>query len=411
MARERRAEATRIQRIRRAAYRDVTALRTWPLQELALGDLDGLMGAHLGDRGGGEGGASGGEDGAGPPLTGCGFASDSSGVSNSSVEEPKRPRRPRHRQRGRDCDGGRPSLGPEEDASPGKAALRRSFREEFLAERAMAGPPPPPRSPAPAPAGGGFLPSLWSMEPRIFSVERSGGGRRRYLVGHLGRFLDHYWRKADSRRRHYYELIREGTPCRLYLDLEYGRGANPDIEDGDGDLMVEELIAELREALRSIHGLAVPREAVADLDSSTQTKFSRHLVFHLPGGSLFADAGAVGTFVRGVVARLADDLAAGKLAARRPALAANLFLRTGSSPRRGGRERMTTTTTSTSRRGRKGGRKGSGRLPVGAAAGPRSFGGAHHLLRRPWSVHPQQTLPPPWVGQVRQAALSGPEDR
>ena len=65
MARERRAEATRIQRIRRAAYRDVTALRTWPLQELALGDLDGLMGAHLGDRGGAKGEHLGGRTGQG----------------------------------------------------------------------------------------------------------------------------------------------------------------------------------------------------------------------------------------------------------------------------------------------------------------------------------------------------------
>jgi hypothetical protein len=62
-----------------------------------------------------------------------------------------------------------------------------------------------------------FLPLLWSMEPRIFAFETSSTGRRRYISAHLGRFMDHYWRECDSHSRHYYELIRENTPCRLYL--------------------------------------------------------------------------------------------------------------------------------------------------------------------------------------------------
>ncbi len=59
--------------------------------------------------------------------------------------------------------------------------------------------------------------SLWSLEPRIFAVEKSATGKRKYIVCHLGRFMHHYWRYCEPSRRHYYELIREGTPCRLYF--------------------------------------------------------------------------------------------------------------------------------------------------------------------------------------------------
>ena len=58
---------------------------------------------------------------------------------------------------------------------------------------------------------------LWSHEPRIFALEKSGQGKRRYVVAHLGRFIHHYFRLCDSSARHYYELIREETPCRLYF--------------------------------------------------------------------------------------------------------------------------------------------------------------------------------------------------
>lgn len=62
-----------------------------------------------------------------------------------------------------------------------------------------------------------FLSTLWSMEPRIFAMETSMKGKRRYISAHLGRFMDQYWRECDVYSRHYYELIREKTPCRLYF--------------------------------------------------------------------------------------------------------------------------------------------------------------------------------------------------
>ena len=384
-----RREITTQIKIRRAAFRDVTELRTWPLQELALEDLDRLMEVHL-DGGSGEGGGGQAtmkldQDNSDSDVLCGGFASDSSGISTSSIDEPKRACRRAGGGStgvGRNA-GGRPSLDPGEDLSPGKASLRSRYAEEFRFERSLrrggegktnakrdgtqkdeeeeaeaasegvyktntdAWQPrrnDPDLTPdsisststsddaaeesSSGPQSEDFLPPLWCMEPRIFAVEKSAAGKRRYLVGHLGRFLDLYWRKTDPYQRHYYELIREGTPCRLYLDLEFTRAANPDINDDVAEQLVTELIQELSLSLKQVYGFDVDRSAFVDLDSSTPKKFSRHLIVHLPHESLFVDAPAVGSFIRHVVGRLAEEIATGELQRRRPILAKHLFVRT-----------------------------------------------------------------------------------
>ena len=409
LVQNRRRDVTTQLKIRRAAFRDVTELRTWPLQELALDDLDRLLGVHLGDDDGGGGGGGGAaatmkvETANGGDLlcSSSGFASDSSGVSTSSIEEPKRACRRSGGGGGGGGPGvgrnvgGRPSLDPGEDLSPGKATLRARYAEEFRFERSLrrgglggkadgngggkdtstreaegkqvdGGQELPattevgvykanadawkPRRNEPdltpdsicsastsdeiaddsplGPQPEDFLPALWCMEPRIFAVEKSAAGKRRYLVGHLGRFLDLYWRKSDSHRRHYYELIREGTPCRLYLDLEFTRAPNAEINDDIAEQLMTELIGELCLSLKQVYDLDVDRSAFVDLDSCTAKKFSRHLIVHLPRQSLFVDAPAVGSFIRHVVGRLAEEIATGVLQHRRPVLAKHLFVHT-----------------------------------------------------------------------------------
>jgi len=61
------------------------------------------------------------------------------------------------------------------------------------------------------------LSTLWSLEPRLFAMETAMKGKRRYISTHLGRFMDHYWRECDVYNRHYYELIKENSQCRLYF--------------------------------------------------------------------------------------------------------------------------------------------------------------------------------------------------
>ena len=146
---------------------------------------------------------------------------------------------------------------------------------------------------------------LWSMQPRIFALETSTTGKRKYIVGNLGRFLEYYWR--DSMSKHFYELIPESTPCRLYFDLEYSVEANPQITLDDRESLVEEFIAEICTEFKMVHDISITRSCIVDLDSSTSTKFSRHLIVHLPNGELFADTFAVGQFVKRFVIRLSTD--------------------------------------------------------------------------------------------------------
>ena len=171
----------------------------------------------------------------------------------------------------------------------------------------------------------GSMPVLWSMEPRIFA-EESAKGKRKYIVGHLGRFLQQYWRERDPRSRHCYELIREGTPCRMYFDLEFCKLSNPEISSNDeSEELMTEFVAELCCEFQLVHDIKIDRSNIVDLDSTTGKKFSRHLIVHLPN-HLFADAKSAGVFVKAFVERLANELSIGKLAQRRQTLAKHLFV-------------------------------------------------------------------------------------
>ena len=208
---------------------------------------------------------------------------------------------------------------------------------------------------------------------RLWAEEIGSEGQRRYVVAHDKAFRDLYDR---SDARHYYELIREATPCRAYFDLEFAVAGNealdgddatrawlatfadavekafyaptqlfrehaaaadalgfydlcPDLDvqlrlelDGSPDLdaaiprfEAAAAAAEADEAALYEHLAGVCRrrrgepfsavdhvDGVLQLDASTDSKFSRHCTFALPDGALFADAVALGGFVRGVLA-------------------------------------------------------------------------------------------------------------
>ena len=57
---------------------------------------------------------------------------------------------------------------------------------------------------------------LWSLQPRVFASEKSGG-KRKYIVCNQGRFMHRYWRQCEPYARHHYEVIQENKPCRLYF--------------------------------------------------------------------------------------------------------------------------------------------------------------------------------------------------
>jgi hypothetical protein len=299
--------------LQRSAYKQVTSLRTWPLQERAMRHLSDLMKDHLHLAADDEqveeidskvqpSGSS------QTPSVGDSTSSSSSSSSSSSglsAPEPKRLLR--------DCL-----------ASPAKSHLKAQYRQSFIAEQAIER----PVSLLDSHQLTTNSPKLWCMEPRIFSTEKSGQGKRKYIVGHLGRFLDQYWRKSDRLHRHYYELIKERTPCRLYFDIEFSKITNPDISDSTAEGLLQEFFVELSQELTERYSPSRPLQYsdMIDLDSSTVTKFSRHWIVHMPDQTLFAHAIAAGRFVQDLIGRLADLQATGQLLDHRPLLHKYLFV-------------------------------------------------------------------------------------
>jgi hypothetical protein len=299
--------------IQRSAFKEVTSLRTWPLQAKALSDLEQLVRGYIHTKGGHSDGHRQKKDDEDnnhreaflPPDPSQPSAGDCSSTLTSSASAPSGEREHKLAMRN-------PRLSPE------KSRLKTQYQMSFLAEQELQ---------PPLPAAYQFGSPLWSMEPRIFSTEKSNTGKRKYVVGQLGRFMDLYWRKADPNQRHYYELIRENTPCRLYFDLEFSRICNPGISEADAETLLDEFYSELVADLETAYKITEMRRTnIVDLDSSTETKFSRHWIVHLPNEWLFANTYAVGQFVKNLVGRLAELQATGQLGLTRPMLQKLLFV-------------------------------------------------------------------------------------
>jgi hypothetical protein len=286
--------------IKRSAFKQLTSLRTWPLQSRAFQHWRDLMDEYMHDDGKWRAevidGNSESQESDTSDKSGGSLSTASSGIS---VQDPKRVLR-------------------DTKQSPAKSKLKNQYRSEFEKERNLS---------APLPTNHDFGSPLWSMEPRIFSSEKSDTGKRKYMVGHLGRFLDYYWCKVDPQHRFYYELIPENTPCRLYLDLEFSKIANPGISNHDAELLLDELFMEMKFELEDQLGIRnFDRSHVVDLESSTASKFSRHWIVHLPDQQLFAHTTAVGHFMQQFISRLANDQATNMLKERGRHLLQKYFL-------------------------------------------------------------------------------------
>ncbi|KAK4793092.1 hypothetical protein SAY86_023527 [Trapa natans] len=126
----------------------------------------------------------------------------------------------------------------------------------------------------------------------IFCYQDHFNGKRRFLVCSYKEFWRRY-SSMDPMFRHHYEVIQEGSPCHLYFDLEYSKKENP---DKDGDEMVETLISAVLLVLNEKYSIQGNQEWILELDSSTEDKFSRHLVLRIPKFA-FKDNSHVGAFV------------------------------------------------------------------------------------------------------------------
>lgn len=130
----------------------------------------------------------------------------------------------------------------------------------------------------------------------LWSFEVDGKGCRRYVTASYEAFWRFYSQQIRRDAQvHYYEVIRESAPCKLYFDLEYNQGVNGNVQ---GDVLVDELIAACGEK----SGISLTRRDAVELDSTSPKKFSRHLIFE---DIAFHDNIQAGEFVRCVVEELA----------------------------------------------------------------------------------------------------------
>jgi hypothetical protein len=145
----------------------------------------------------------------------------------------------------------------------------------------------------------------------VFAREVDRQGKRKFFVT----TYDECWRRlvdTPQGSRHLYEVVREGWPCYLYFDIEYSRELNPAT---DGEAAMAAFLDFLPRGLKRLYpaqNIAVRPEDVIDLDSSTASKFSRHLIVRPRAAQIaFIDNIHMGAFVRHLVDLMHAEAAEG----------------------------------------------------------------------------------------------------
>ena len=147
-----------------------------------------------------------------------------------------------------------------------------------------------------------YLDSMTSKDLALFSFEWSSKdpGLRKFLVS--GSRKDFYYEYLEIPDRHFYEVIRESTPCNLYFDLEYSKSKDCNTQLADNnDARGYEMLARFKQAvlekLSNDFNLVPAEIKTIDMTSSSSTKFSHHLLFRIDG-FMFANNHECGLFAK-----------------------------------------------------------------------------------------------------------------
>jgi hypothetical protein len=141
------------------------------------------------------------------------------------------------------------------------------------------------------------------LVPFVFEENNHG---RLFLVAHPEVFW-HYDSQREPQKRCAYEIIRENVPSKLYFDLEFNLALNP-LSNGVG--MVDTLIRLLLHLLDKLLNCERTPEDILNLDSTTEKKFSCHLV--LPN-TVFINNYHAGNFVKMMCREIREALSSQKL--------------------------------------------------------------------------------------------------
>ncbi|CAK9824816.1 DNA-directed primase/polymerase protein [Anthophora retusa] len=132
-------------------------------------------------------------------------------------------------------------------------------------------------------------------------VYQRENGYRKFVVAHPERYWWHYEHRPAEKRCSY-EIIPEHHPCRLYLDLEYSIELN---SKSDGPSMTDTIIDVFSAYLLAYWHVPCNKYNVINLDSSTNEKFSRHLIFNIKDVA-FRDNYHVGRLVKSICLDISD---------------------------------------------------------------------------------------------------------
>jgi len=103
-------------------------------------------------------------------------------------------------------------------------------------------------------------------------------------------------------QRHLYEVIAEDAPAKLYIDAEFIKAHNLQV---DGEAVSHAVRSLILSRLSSDAGVTTAAVApIVELDSSTADKWSRHIIFC---GAIFENNAVMGEFVRDAVAVAMQD--------------------------------------------------------------------------------------------------------
>nr|XP_060634627.1 DNA-directed primase/polymerase protein isoform X3 [Anolis sagrei ordinatus] len=132
----------------------------------------------------------------------------------------------------------------------------------------------------------------------VFALERSAENKQRfYLVTTYTELWFYYSKHRETSLMHCYEVIPETAVCKLYFDLEFYKPAN---KSADGKQMVAGLIEFVCEKLDEHYGVKCSAGDILNLDSSTEEKFSCHLIFQLHNAA-FKNNIHIGNFLRRIL--------------------------------------------------------------------------------------------------------------
>ena len=130
---------------------------------------------------------------------------------------------------------------------------------------------------------------------KVFSFELINSGQRKFLVANYSEFFRRYYSDGNKDivlsttpqlplQKHVYEIIRERHPCRGYFDLEYDKEFNPHTDGNVLTVLWIHLVAwKLSECF---HFDEIGKDNFIVLDSSTDKKFSKHVIVILPTTTL-----------------------------------------------------------------------------------------------------------------------------